>query len=245
MRPALLLLLSARLCGCRAQSVEAFGRAQPPVATFSIAAFDPKTGELGVAVQSKFLAVGAVVPWAKAGVGAVATQARANTTYGPEGLRRLSAGDEPAKVLAKLLAADKGRDHRQVGLVDARGRTATHTGKKCLPWAGGKTGRNYCVQGNILAGPRVVDAMARGFEGAAGDLGERMLAALAAGQKAGGDRRGRQSAAILVVRKGAGYGGFNDRYRDLRVDDHPEPIRELLRIYRLHQRIFPPPASDR
>lgn len=152
-------------------------------------------------------------------------------------------GTEPQKVLDNLLAADKGRDRRQVGIVDAKGRAATFTGKRCNPWAGGKTGRNYCVQGNILVGPQVVDAMAKAFEGGKGDLGERMIAALSAGQKAGGDKRGKQSAALLIVRKGAGYSGFNDRYRDLRVDDHKEPITELLRIYRLHKQIFPPPRS--
>ena len=144
-------------------------------------------------------------------------------------------------MLQKLLSADKNRDRRQVGIVDAKGRAATFTGRQCSAWAGGKTGEHYCVQGNILAGPGVIDAMATAFEKATGDLGERMIAALLAGQKAGGDKRGKQSAALYIVRKGAGYGGFNDRYRDLRVDDHTQPIRELLRIYRLHKRIFAPP----
>jgi uncharacterized Ntn-hydrolase superfamily protein len=247
MRLTFPLLLSACLwgcvCGCQMQSARPLIDGPPPVATFSIVAFDPNTDELGVAVQSKFIAVGAVVPWARAGVGAIATQSWANTTYGPEGLKLLKAGEEPKKVLAKLLAADKARERRQVGILDAKGRPATFTGKRCQPWAGGKTGQNYCVQGNILAGPQVVDAMAKAFEAARGDLGERMIAALSAGQRAGGDKRGKQSAALLIVRKGAGYSGFNDRYRDLRVDDHAEPIKELLRIYRLHKRIFPPPGS--
>jgi len=240
-----LWLLPACLGGCGMQSAAPSGVGAPPVATFSIVAFDPDTGELGVAVQSKFIAVGAVVPWAAAEVGAIATQSWANTTYGPAGLKLLKAGSAPQEVLEKLLAADRGREQRQVGIVDAKGRAATFTGKRCLPWAGGKTGENYCVQGNILAGPGVVDAMAKAFEAGRGDLGERMIAALSAGQQAGGDKRGKQSAALLIVRKGAGYSGFNDRYRDLRVDDHGEPIKELLRIYRLHKRIFRPPASSK
>jgi uncharacterized Ntn-hydrolase superfamily protein len=243
MKLAFAVLAPALLCGCGVRPETSMTDELPPVATFSIVAFDPATGELGVAVQSKFIAVGAVVPWAEADVGAIATQAWANTSFGPEGLRLLRAGGDPEKVLARLLAADKGRQQRQVGLVDAKGRPATFTGTGCLAWAGGKTGTNYAAQGNILAGPGVVDAMAKAFEAARGDLGERIIAALLAGQRAGGDKRGRQSAALLIVRKRAGYGGFNDRYRDLRVDDHPEPIKELLRIYRLHKSIFRPPKA--
>ena len=245
MRSACLVLLAGCLWGCQMQSTELPEQRLPPVATFSIVAFDPDTGELGVAAQSKFIAVGAVVPWAAADVGAVATQAEANTTYGPDALKRLAAGEEPEKVLANLLAGDKGRQHRQVGIVDAKGRAANFTGKRCHPWAGGRTGGNYCVQGNILAGPQVVAKMAEAFEAARGDLGERMIASLAAGQAAGGDRRGRQAAALLIVRKGGGYGARNDRYRDLRVDDHKEPVKELLRIYRLHKQAFPPPQRRR
>jgi uncharacterized Ntn-hydrolase superfamily protein len=215
--------------------------AAPVVATFSIVARDPATGELGVAVQSKFIAVGAVVPWARAGVGAVATQSYANTTYGPRALERLGKGEAPADVLEALTADDPGKDRRQVGLVDAKGRTATFTGAKCNGWAGGIAEPEFCCQGNILAGEGVVPAMAKAFKEAPGDLGDRLLAALRAGQDAGGDVRGQQSAALLIVREGWGYGGFNDRYRDLRVEDHPDPIGELKRVYDLHREIFPPP----
>ncbi len=214
----------------------------PVVATFSIVGFDPQTKELGIAVSSKFIAVGAVVPWARAGVGAIATQAWANTSFGPEGLRWLEAGGAPQEVLDRLLKADPGREERQVGIVDVRGRSATFTGRACNAWAGGVREENFCAQGNILAGEGVVEAMAKAFREGRGTLAERLLVALEAGQNAGGDRRGRQSAALLVVREKGGYGGGNDRYRDLRVDDHPEPIRELRRIYRLHRRVFPPPG---
>jgi uncharacterized Ntn-hydrolase superfamily protein len=226
--------------GC---SVPAAGPADPPVATFSIVARDPRTGELGVAVQSRFLAVGAVVPWARAGVGAVATQAWANPTFGPRGLELLARGETPEAALARLLEEDPGRERRQVAILDAQGRAAVHTGKECLPWAGAAAGEGFACLGNILAGEEVVRAMARAFRETAGDLGERLLAALEAGQAAGGDARGQQSAALLVVRERAGYGGLTDRYRDLRVDDHPEPIRELRRIYELHRKTFPPPES--
>ncbi len=212
-----------------------------PVATFSIVGFDPNTKELGIAVQSKFVAVGAVVPWAKAGVGAIATQSHANTKYGPLGLKYLDQGFSPKEVIEKLTADDSSAPRRQVGIVDAAGRPATFTGRKCNVWAGGRTGKNYTVQGNILTGPEVVDAMAEAFEKAEGELGARLITALEAGQAAGGDRRGRQSAALFVVREGWGYGGFNDRYRDIRVDDNPEPIKELGRIYELHKSVFPQP----
>ncbi len=198
--------------------------------TFSIVAFDPKTGDLGVAVASKFLAVGSVVPYAQAGVGAIATQSFANTTFGPKGLALLKKGLTPSQVLKQLLANDKDRELRQVGIVDAKGRAAAFTGKKCLPWAGHIVGKGFAVQGNILAGEQVVKAMAKAFQETQGELAERLMAALEAGEQAGGDARGKQSAAILVVRKRAGYGGFDDRYIDLRVDDHPEPVKELRRI---------------
>ncbi|MHC4558006.1 MAG: DUF1028 domain-containing protein [Planctomycetota bacterium] len=213
----------------------------PPVATFSIVGFDPNTKELGIAVQSKFIAVGSVVPWARAGVGAIATQSYANTQYGPCGLKFLEQGLSPKTVIEKLTAEDSSAPSRQVGIVDSAGRVATFTGKECQLWAGGRTGKNYTVQGNILTGPEVVDAMAEAFEKAKGELGSRLIAALRAGQAAGGDRRGRQSAALYIVRKGWGYAGYNDRYRDIRVDDHPEPIKELGRIYELHKGVFPQP----
>ncbi len=211
-------------------SVPAKGSNPVPVATFSLVGYDPDTGDLGVAVQSKFFAVGAVVPWARAGVGAVATQALANTTYGPSGLDMLTGGSSAAEAVAALTAADAGRDQRQLGIVDAAGNAASFTGEACLAWAGGRTGKHYAAQGNILAGPGVVDAMAETFEATDGDLADRLVAALAAGQAAGGDARGRQSATLLVVRARGGYARLNDRYVDLRVDDHPAPIAELRRL---------------
>jgi uncharacterized Ntn-hydrolase superfamily protein len=230
-------------CAGQPSSLKTVAANSLPVATFSIVAFDPKTNELGVAVQSKFIAVGAVVPWAKAGVGAVATQSWANTTFGPDGLKLLADGTAPDAALEKLLAADQGREHRQVAIVDAQGRAAAFTGNRCNAWAGHRQGKNYSVQGNILAGEEVVVAMAKAFEESEGELGKRLIDALEAGQKAGGDRRGRQSAALLVVRDRAGYSGFNDRYRDIRVDDHAEPIKELRRVYELHKKIFKPPSD--
>lgn len=202
----------------------------PPVSTFSIVAHDPARKEWGIGVASKFLAVGAVVPWAKADVGAVATQSFANTTYGPRGLELLTKGKSAEEVIKALTEDDPGKDRRQVGLVDARGNAATFTGAKCLPWAGGKTGKHYTCQGNILAGEQVITTMAQAFEEAKGPLAWRILAALEAADKAGGDKRGKQSAAVLVVRDRGGYGGFNDRAVDLRVDDHADPIPELARI---------------
>jgi uncharacterized Ntn-hydrolase superfamily protein len=234
---ALLLLV---LAGCAAAPRPA---GEPVVATFSIVAYDPDTKELGVAVQSKFIAVGSVVPWAKAGVGAVATQSYANTTYGPKALDLMSQGVEPEKVMALLTDIDRKAADRQVGLVDAKGRSATFTGDRCNAWAGGIKGENFACQGNILAGEDVIKNMAKSFQESKGDLGERLIAALAAGQEAGGDSRGMQSAALLIVRDGWGYGGFNDRYRDLRVDDHAEPIKELKRVYDLHREIFPKPGK--
>lgn len=203
--------------------------------TFSIVAYDPKTHDLGIAVESKFLSVGAIVPWAIAGVGAIATQSFANTSYGPRGLRMLKQGMTPKQVGHKLITADKHADQRQFGIVDAKGRAFTLTGGGCYEWAGGKTGKHYAAQGNILASPQVVDALAETFEMTSGDLAERLVTALAAGQAAGGDRRGQESAALMVVRPKGGYAGFNDRYIDLRVDDHPHPIDELRRLLDLHR----------
>jgi len=215
------------------------------LSTFSIVARDPETGDLGVAVQSKFLAVGAVVPWAKAGVGAVATQAWANTAFGPEGLALMEQGLSAQEALDRLVAADDDAAHRQVGMVDARGNAATFTGAQCLPWAGGRTGPGYACQGNILVSEDTVIAMAETFEATKGGLWDRLVAALAAGQEAGGDSRGQQSAALLVVREKGGYGGRNDRFIDLRVDDHPAPIDELKRLLGLHKLyLFPSQPED-
>lgn len=213
------------------------------VATFSIVGFDPATQELGIAVQSKFVAVGAVVPWAKAGVGAVATQSYANTSYGPEGLALMASGRTAQETLDLLIAKDEGREKRQLGIVDGQGRTATYTGSECFDWAGGVAGQNYAAQGNILVSEATVQAMGRTFEQAEGCLAERLLAALDAGQQAGGDSRGKQSAALLVVREQGGYGGYNDRAVDLRVDDHPEPIQELIRVYAIYSLYFADPAT--
>jgi uncharacterized Ntn-hydrolase superfamily protein len=208
------------------------------VATFSIVGFDPETDSLGVAVQSKFLAVGSVVPWARAGVGAVATQAMANYNYGPHGLELMARGKTADETVEGLISADEDREHRQVGAVDARGRAATFTGSECFEWAGGVTGEYVAAQGNILVGDETVEAMARTYTETQGDLATRLLSALDAGQAAGGDSRGKQSAALLVVREDGGYGGNNDRVVDLRVDDHPDPIKELMRIRDLHTLYF-------
>lgn len=239
------LALSA-LCAGAADDRAAAPPIAPTVATFSIVAVDPETGEVGVAVQSKFLAVGAVVPWAKAGVGAVATQAWANTTYGPDGLKLLAAGEKPEAVIEKMTAEDPNKQSRQVAVIGADGKAANFTGAKCLDWAGGITGENFAVQGNILAGEEVVKAMAESFKASAGKavLAQRLIDALRAGQNAGGDKRGRQSAALLVVREGWGYGRFSDRFRDLRVDDHQTPIEELQRIYDLHKKIVRRPKIE-
>ena len=208
------------------------------VATFSIVAFDPETDSLGVAVQSKFLAVGALVPHARAGVGAVATQALANVTYGTRGLELMAQGTTAGETIEFLTEEDEQKAQRQVGIVDAGGRAAAFTGDDCHDWAGSLTGEHYAIQGNILAGQEVVEAMAGAYEASDDDIAGRLLAALEAGQEAGGDPRGKQSAALLVVREGGGYGGGNDRLVDLRVDDHPEPIRELARIRDLHTLYF-------
>lgn len=200
------------------------------IATFSIVARDSVTGELGVAVASRFFAVGTVVPWARADVGAVATQSFANTTFGPRGLDLLADGATPEEAIRILLRGDDDPDRRQVGVVSADGASATYTGGKCMKWAGGRSGPNYAVQGNILAGEAVVTAMERAFLETKGTLADRLYAALRAGDAQGGDARGRQSAAMLVVKKNAGYGGFTDRAIDIRVDDHPDPFKELGRL---------------
>ena len=217
----------------------------PRLSTFSIAAFDPDDGAWGVAVASKFPAVGAVVPWAKSGAGAVATQAMGNTSFGARGLEMMAAGRSAQETLDALLADDVGREHRQVGAVDAAGRAATFTGKECLAWAGGRTGEHFAIQGNILTGPEVVDAMAQAFRPDSGDLADRLMAALLAGDRAGGDRRGRQSAALFVVKPQAGYGGFNDIWLDYRVDDDPDPVPRLVELLAIHRLYFgKSPADD-
>lgn len=211
---------------------------RPPAAhTFSIVGYDPENKEWGIAVQSKFLAVGAVVPWAKAGVGAVATQSFANTRYGPEGLALLESGLSAQAAVDRLVAADPDRAIRQVGIVDAQGRAASFTGEMCIGWAGSFIGKHYTVLGNMLVGEETLQAMAESFEQTQGPLPWRLLSALEAGQAAGGDVRGQQAAALLVVREKGGYGGWNDRAVDLRVDDHSQPIEELKRLYHLH-RVF-------
>lgn len=203
----------------------------PHPSTFSIVAADPETGEVGVAVASRFLAVGAVVPFAKAGVGAVATQSFANTTYGTRGLELLERGLSPSEITGVLTRSDDGRDQRQLGIVSAAGDSATFTGAKCNAWAGGRRGPGYAVQGNILTGEDVVVAMEKAFlESKGKSLAERLYAALVAGDAKGGDSRGRQSAAVLVARAKGGYGGYTDRAIDVRVDDHADPIIELGRL---------------
>ena len=212
--------------------------------TFSIVGRDPKTGELGVAVASKFLAVGAIVPWAKAGVGAVATQSWANVDYGIKGLELLAQGLSPEEAVQKIASDDEGRADRQVGMVDAQGRSFTYSGDHCYHWAGGIAGENVACQGNILVGEDTVKVMAETFQREEGSFAERMLKALLAGETAGGDSRGKQSAAILVVKEGAGYGGNHDVALDLRVDDHKEPVQELIRLYQLHQLYFEKPNPE-
>ena len=212
--------------------------------TFSIVAADldaSPSPEWGVAMASKFLAVGAVVPWARANVGAVATQALANIAYGPDGLDLLAAGADASSVLERLTAEDELKSQRQAGVVDAKGRAATFTGDECFDFAGGVAGEGFTCQGNILTGPGVVDEMARAFEASSGDLAARLVEALQAGDAAGGDRRGRQSAALLVVREGGGYGGGTDKTVELRVDDHDSPVQELTRLLELHRLYFPRP----
>lgn len=215
--------------------------------TFSIVARSDDGLSWGVAVASKFLAVGNVVPAAVAGLGAVATQANANVAWKPTALTLLDEGLAAADVVARLVADDGGPADRQLGVVDAAGGTATHTGPGCLDWAGGVAGDGAAIQGNVLAGPQVVEAMRGAWLASAGQpLGHRLLAALAAGDRAGGDRRGRQSAALLVVREGAGYGGLDDIAADLRVDDHPDPVSELARLLALNDfYLTAPDEADR
>jgi uncharacterized Ntn-hydrolase superfamily protein len=215
------------------------------VATYSIAACDLDVGQWGVAVQSKFLAAASVVSFAEPEAGAVATQAYANPRYGPNGLALLRDGASAEEAVRRLTEADDGRDHRQLGIVDREGRSATFTGAECLDWAGGRTGPGYGVQGNILVSGATVDALAETFEGSAGrPLAERLLDCLAAAQEAGGDRRGQQAAGLLVVQRDGGYAGLSDVVVDLRVDDHPTPIEELRRIYGIHELLFGQTPKD-
>jgi len=213
--------------------------AEPVVATYSIVACDLEAKQWGVAVQSKFLAVGSVVPWAEPEVGAIATQAYANPRYGPDGLALLREGLGATEVVERLTARDEGRDERQLGVVDARGDSASWTGPDCNDWAGHHTGPRYAAQGNILVGEETVAALAGTFEETTQlPLVHRLLECLVAAQAAGGDRRGQQSASVLVVQRDGGYAGMSDLLVDLRVDDHERPIEELRRIYGLHQRLF-------
>ncbi len=206
--------------------------------TFSIVAYDPGENCWGVAVASKFPAVGALVPWARAESGAIATQAMANTSFGPNGLEWMAGGLSARAALERLLAGDPGRENRQIGLVDAKGQSATFTGRDCMEWAGGVSGVGYAIQGNILASSDVVYAMESAYLHHNGSLAARLHAALLAGDRAGGDRRGRQSAALLVVKPQGGYGGFNDRMMDYRVDDDPDPVVRLGDLLQLHTLYF-------
>ena len=208
------------------------------IATYSIAACDLDAGQWGVATQSKFLAVGSVVPWAEPQVGAIATQAYANPRYGSEGLGLLREGLSAEEVVQRLTAADEGRDQRQLGVVDREGRSASFTGAECVEWAGGRTGPCYAAQGNILVSAATVDAIAETFESSKGTLAERLLDCLDAAQAAGGDRRGQQSAALLVVEQDGGYAKLSDTIVELRVEDHEVPLTELRRLYRLHEALF-------
>jgi uncharacterized Ntn-hydrolase superfamily protein len=213
--------------------------AEPLIATYSIVACDLEAQQWGVSVQSKFLSVGSVVPWAEPHVGAVATQAYANPRYGPNGLQLLREGLSAQEVVDRLTGEDEGRDHRQVGIVDGEGNAATYTGRECMDWAGGRTGANYAAQGNILVSAETVDALAETFESSAGrPLADRLIDCLAAAQAAGGDSRGQQSSALLVVQPDGGYAGMSDVVVELRVEDHERPIEELRRIYTLHDEIF-------
>ena len=212
---------------------------RPPVATYSIAACDLEAGQWGVATQSKFLGVGSVVPWAEPHVGAIATQAWANPRYGPDGLALLREGLSADEVVERLTSADDGRDHRQLGVIDGKGGSASFSGAECMDWAGGRTGPCYAAQGNILVSAETVDAIAETFEATSGrPLAERLLDCMDAAQAAGGDRRGQQSSALLVVQRDGGYAGLSDSVVDLRVDEHERPLQELRRIYVMHQAIF-------
>jgi uncharacterized Ntn-hydrolase superfamily protein len=212
--------------------------------TYSIVALDPATGDLGVAVQSKFLAVGAVVPWAQAGVGAVATQSFANVTFGPGGLARMASGMSAAQALERLVNADPLRSQRQVGMVDAHGGGATHTGAQCFAWAGGITGPGFAAQGNILARASVVDGLVDTLVAGGRPFPELLVACLAAADAEGGDRRGRESASLLIVRAGGGYGGANDRWVDLRVDHDDDPIGKLGGLLELQRLYLDRPVAD-
>jgi uncharacterized Ntn-hydrolase superfamily protein len=217
----------------------------PPVATYSIAACDLEAGQWGVATQSKFLAVGSVVPWAEPHVGAIATQAYANPRYGPDGLALLREDLSAEEVVERLTSADDGRDHRQLGVVDSKGGSASYTGSECIPWAGGRTGSNYAAQGNILMSGETVDAIAETFESSTGKpLADRLIDCLAAAQAAGGDSRGQQSSALLVVEEDGGYAGLSDVVVDLRADDHERPVEELRRLYGLHEQLFGKTPED-
>jgi uncharacterized Ntn-hydrolase superfamily protein len=216
----------------------------PSLSTFSIVAYDPALPEWGVAVQSRFLAVGAIVPWARFGAGAVATQAHGNVSFGPQGLSLMGQGFSAQETLEQLLATDGERESRQVGLVDAQGATASFTGAECRPWAGSLRGKYYSVQGNLLHGRATLEAMAQAFEDGAGELADRLVSSLAAGQQAGGDRRGQQAAALLVVRAQGSYGQDDDRHVDLRVDDAPQPIAQLQTLLDLHHLLYVPPEPD-
>ena len=257
MRKVFHLLVLFFVAGCAANDgheragfhPESRAATPPRVNTFSIVAFDPATGDLGVAVESKFFGVGSVVPWAQAGVGAIATQSAANVTYGAKGLELLRAGKSAKETVKQLTDEDARRAVRQVGIVDGKGNSASFTGEQCQSWAGHKEEKNFCVQGNLLAGEAVVIAMTAAFEAAqkvaGSELADWLMAALQAGQAAGGDKRGKQSAALLVVRDKAGFGGANDRYIDLRVEDHPEPIQELTRLLEMHKQFYASAHQDR
>ena len=213
--------------------------ARPVVATFSIAACDLEAEHWGVATQSKFLAVGSVVPWAEPHVGAIATQAYANPRYGPDGLALLRDGLSAQETVDRLTSADEGSPQRQLGVVDRQGRSATFTGPECMDWAGGIAGPCFAAQGNILVGEATVQALASTFDATAGQpLAERLIRSLAAAQAAGGDRRGQQSAALIVVERDGGYANLSDTLVDLRVDDHEDPIAELARLYEAHTLLF-------
>ncbi len=215
------------------------GASIPRVATYSICACDLEAGQWGVATQSKFLAVGSVVPWAEPQTGAIATQAYANPRYGPDGLALLRDGLSADEVVERLTAADGGRAERQLGVVDGRAGSATFTGADCHAWAGGIAGPGFAAQGNILVSEETVLALADTFEGSAGSpLTARLLDCLVAAQAAGGDRRGQQSAALLVVERDGGYAGLSDVLVDLRIDDHPRPVDELRRLHGLHDALF-------
>src|SRR5262245_24542014 len=218
---------------------------RPIVATYSIVACDLEAQQWGVSVQSKFLSVGSVVPWAEPHVGAIATQAYANPRYGPNGLQLLLEGMSAQEVVDRLTGEDEGRDHRQLGVVDGQGNAATYTGGECLDWAGGRTGTNYAAQGNILVNKETVDALAETFESSSGPLAGRLIDCLAAAQEAGGDSRGQQSSALLVVERDGGYAGLSDVVVELRVEDHERPIEELRRVYTLHDEIFGTTPRDK